>query len=146
MRRALALSALLSAASAAHGAPIPTWSPAVSAKGMQAYVHAGMLRAENHKVRVWVLYDFSKPQADPYGAPGVTFRSQEAYEEEDCANGSARTLQYTDFAGSMGAGATTYAFTLPSPTYGPPTYQLPGSVGMYLLKLVCEVAGDPFHG
>jgi hypothetical protein len=76
------------------------WTQMGSPEGMTHHIDVGSIKKTENGRRAWVLYDFKSARQLP---KGKSF-SQMALGEFDCEGIRYRTLQWTDYAGRMGAG------------------------------------------
>jgi hypothetical protein len=79
------------------------WTRAGSAsEGYTQYIDESSIRRNSTVVKVWVLYDFHKPQTDgPYGSAYLSVKAQE---QLDCTNELSLSLYISFHSGHMGAG------------------------------------------
>jgi len=104
--------------------------PSESKGGYSVYVDPDTIRRKSEMVKMWYLADFETPQA----VRGVSYLSQKAQGQFDCAEERWRQLAFTNFSGHMGRGDAVFS-NIDEDNWAPVQ---PGSVGEGLWETACN--------
>ena len=106
------------------------WTEVGSNDEMTAYVDFGTIKKKDHKVKIWILFDFKTVQK----AISYRYLSQMERDEYDCDEETSRMLDLYWYSGNMKQGDIVYSETnMKDGTLSLP----PGSTGERLLKIAC---------
>jgi hypothetical protein len=109
------------------------WSEVSETDKFFVYVDKSTLRKRGNYIKLWVMFDFKKPQK-PQGG-GREFRSSLLQKEFNCGEEQGRTLASTFYAEGDGRGDVVWTSNTPHESWEP---VIPGTIGMSVFESACE--------
>jgi hypothetical protein len=100
---------------------------------LSAYYDPDSVKVRGHMVKVWIIYDFTKPEGDAYA--GERYSSIKNQVEIDCYDERNRLTYISHYSGRMGFGKVMSSYNIPNGEFSP---TVPDTVMSSLSDIVCK--------
>lgn len=134
MKKSLALAA---AAVLIPSAQAANWVAIGGNDSVTTYVDTDSMRRAGPKVKTWLKWEWSKPEAVPNTYPEKTYQLEKQLQISDCVAGTLAVVQGIRYASLDGADVVdSYSIPEVKATY---TEVVPETIGESILKFACEL-------
>jgi len=108
------------------------WTAFGNESDFDPYYHQGSVKTQGNKVKVWIIFNFFKPQMNE---PNSYYKSVKFLQEIDCYNKTHRTLFLSTYRQAMGRGTALSKTNTPNVEWTPVH---PDSIGKLVIDITCK--------